>query len=154
MAIGTPLNNPYWLSQLRPLDGKTYFESLDEACGPEIGGIRSAGHLVKELRAKGLKFVIREDNNGEPAEYWFIEDYKPSGYTTPPVGPPHLWPPPDIPEVIPQPVPYQASGGECTHKEDWVGPYSRFKTEILDNLPGLSLEDKSKYDGVYYVKGS
>jgi len=105
MAIGSELNSGYWITQPKPLDTKTYFENLDEACGPETSpeDLRIAGHLSPGLRAKGLKFVVRDNGNGEPAEYWFIDDYQEPKTE-------YLSEPPwmiTTPAFIPQPVLYQ-----------------------------------------------
>jgi hypothetical protein len=50
MSIGTELNNPRWLTQPRPLDGKTYFDDLEQA----------EETLTGPLGRKGLKFMVRD----------------------------------------------------------------------------------------------
>jgi hypothetical protein len=102
MVDGQSLGSKRYYENAGPLDSKTYFENLTDACGPEtIDKTRILGKLEPHLRVKGLKFVVRDnkgDGTGEPVEYWFTEDYSagtwtPSGVTG---------------RKIPQPVLYKA----------------------------------------------
>jgi hypothetical protein len=87
------------ITQEGPLDAHTYWNTLEEALDTTLVNGEAKGIPLKS-RIKGFKFVVRDDGTGQPAEYWFKEDYV-KGNNFPPNHPNHQ------PAFIPEPVPFQ-----------------------------------------------
>jgi hypothetical protein len=176
----------FWPSVQYPFDAKTMFDNMEMALKD----------LIPVFRYKGLKFIVKDNGNGKPAEYWFVDDYKAEGdweeckcgdeevgcelCNSIPDGFPGWY---FEPEFIPQPVLYQSdipdidlsdyyrkfevehrldlkanqihthSFADITGKVDeWQMSNIKFQTNVLDKIALLDSENKSKFDGTYFVK--
>ena len=141
---GWPLSN-------RPLDGKTWFNTLEEALKDIIPG----------ERYKGLKFTVKGLNGEDPKEYWFVKDYSKASnnWIEDPPGSGN-WVP-EFPEFIPTLENgglqlYQSGGGGGTLSEELdpvamaaLGEYSN-KT-IENNVNGIITYFKLKTNIYNYL---